>query len=43
VREPSRFIGEMGLGDPVQIQVDAEAISPKARLDMLKALLTKPG
>ena len=43
VREPSRFIGEMGLGEPVQIQADAEAISPKARLDMLKALLGKPG
>ena len=41
VREPSRFIGEMGLGDSVQTGADAQAISPKARLDMLKSLLNK--
>ena len=42
VREPSRFIAEMGLGDPSQIQPEDGEISPKARLEMLKALLTKP-
>ncbi|GAB1576490.1 UvrD-helicase domain-containing protein [Bordetella petrii] len=42
VREPSRFIEEMGLGD-VQIQEDdaTKAMSPKERLGMLKALLKK--
>lgn len=43
VREPSRFIEEMGLGDPVQLTEEGQAISPKTRLDMLKALLNKPG
>jgi len=42
VREPSRFIEEMGLGD-VAIQEDeaTKAMSPKERLGMLKALLKK--
>ncbi|ALM85089.1 UvrD-helicase domain-containing protein [Bordetella sp. N] len=42
VREPSRFIEEMGLGD-AHFPEDEEtrAMSPKERLDMLKALLKK--
>jgi len=42
VREPSRFIEEMGLGD-VRIEEDeaTRAMSPKERLGMLKALLQK--
>jgi len=42
VREPSRFIEEMGLGD-ARFPEDEEtrAMSPKQRLDMLKALLKK--
>ncbi|MBV7484677.1 UvrD-helicase domain-containing protein [Bordetella sp. BOR01] len=42
VREPSRFIEEMGLGD-VRVQEDeaTRAMSPKERLGMLKALLQK--
>jgi len=42
VREPSRFIEEMGLGD-VRIEEDdaTKAMSPKERLGMLKALLKK--
>ena len=42
VREKSRFIEEMGIGE-ASPQEDAEtaALSPKARLDMLKALLNK--
>jgi len=40
VREPSRFIAEMGLGTA---QPDKDAgLSPKDRLGMLKALLEKP-
>ena len=39
-REPSRFIEEMGLGDKSELQQD-EAMSPKSRLDMLKAMLNK--
>ena len=39
VRDVSRFVKEMGLDEPGKV-VDAEpAISPKDRLDMLKALL----
>jgi len=42
VREPSRFIEEMGLGQPDQTQPDpAPGLSPKERLGMLKALLNK--
>lgn len=43
VREPSRFIEEMGLGE-TKIQEDeaTRALSPKERLGMLKALLNKP-
>ncbi|MBO1113712.1 UvrD-helicase domain-containing protein [Bordetella petrii] len=42
VREPSRFIEEMGLGDiPVQEDEATRAMSPKERLGMLKALLKK--
>ncbi|GAB2886296.1 UvrD-helicase domain-containing protein [Paralcaligenes ginsengisoli] len=42
VREPSRFIDEMGLGE-LKLQEDPElqALSPKQRLGMLKALLSK--
>ena len=42
VREPSRFIEEMGLGD-VRMQEDAAtaAMNPKERMAMLKALLKK--
>jgi ATP-dependent DNA helicase Rep len=44
VREPSRFIEEMGLGE-VKIEEDpaTRALSPKQRLGMLKALLNRPG
>mgnify|MGYP001112072585 CR=1 FL=1 len=44
VREPSRFIDEMGLSS-VKMQEDPElqALSPKQRLGMLKALLNKGG
>lgn len=42
MREPSRFIEEMGLGGPVVTEdPQAKAMSPKDRLGMLKALLTK--
>jgi ATP-dependent DNA helicase Rep len=42
VREPSRFIEEMGLGQPDQAEADpASGLSPKERLGMLKALLNK--
>jgi ATP-dependent DNA helicase Rep len=43
VREPSRFIEEMGLAE-VKVQEDesTRAMSPKERLGMLKALLNKP-
>ncbi|OZI31809.1 ATP-dependent DNA helicase Rep [Bordetella genomosp. 10] len=42
VREPSRFIEEMGLGDARFPEDEAtRAMSPKQRLDMLKALLKK--
>jgi len=42
VREPSRFIEEMGLGDAkVQEDEATRAMSPKERLGMLKALLKK--
>ncbi len=42
MREPSRFIEEMGLGD-VKVQEDeaTRAMNPKERLGMLKALLKK--
>lgn len=39
-REPSRFIEEMGLADKPELAQD-EAMSPKSRLDMLKAMLNK--
>lgn len=42
LREPSRFIQEMGLSSAPDQQPEAEAMSPKSRLDMLKALLNKP-
>lgn len=42
VREQSRFIQEMGLGQPSVQQDHADkALSPKQRLDMLKGLLVK--
>lgn len=42
VREPSRFIKEMGLGQPGITEDDVtKALSPKERLDMLKGLLVK--
>lgn len=42
VREPSRFIEEMGLGSVKVAEDEAtKAMSPKQRLDMLKALLNK--
>ena len=43
VREPSRFIEEMGLDDPAikEDEVTA-AMNPKERLGMLKALLKRP-
>ncbi|MFJ1299913.1 UvrD-helicase domain-containing protein [Pseudomonadota bacterium AL_CKDN230030165-1A_HGKHYDSX7] len=42
VCEPSRFIEEMGLDQPGIVEDDATAaLTPKARLDMLKALLKK--
>ena len=39
-REPSSFIEEMGLADKPELAQD-EAMSPKSRLDMLKAMLNK--
>jgi len=42
VRKPSRFIEEMGLDDGKIAEDEAtKAMSPKQRLDMLKALLNK--
>ncbi|HEX7747520.1 MAG TPA: UvrD-helicase domain-containing protein [Bordetella sp.] len=42
VREPSRFIEEMGLGSAKVVEDEAtKAMSPKQRFDMLKALLNK--
>jgi len=42
VREPSRFIEEMGLGeDKIREDEATRAMSPKERLGMLKALLAK--
>lgn len=42
IREPSRFIAEMGEGNSSAGPADEMAgLSPKARLDMLKGLLTK--
>jgi len=42
VREPSRFIAEMGLAAPDTLPGDEHAgLTPKARLDMLKGLLVK--
>ncbi|WP_019937704.1 UvrD-helicase domain-containing protein [Bordetella sp. FB-8] len=42
VREPSRFIEEMGLGSAKVVEDETTmAMSPKQRLDMLKALLNK--
>ena len=42
VREPSRFIGEMGLGSPSDAAPDPQAnYSPKERLNALKSLLQK--
>ncbi|VFR24552.1 ATP-dependent DNA helicase Rep [plant metagenome] len=43
VREPSRFIEEMGLGTAPQGADPASHLSPKERLGMLKALLNKRG
>ena len=42
VREPSRFIEEMGLGAAPQEDAATQAMSPKERLGMLKALLARP-
>jgi ATP-dependent DNA helicase Rep len=41
VREPSRFIEEMGLSVALD-QKPAETMSPKNRLEALKAMLNKP-
>ena len=42
VREPSRFIEEMGLDDPaIKEDETTAAMNPKERLGMLKALLKK--
>jgi ATP-dependent DNA helicase Rep len=43
VREPSRFIEEMGLGE-IKVSEDPamQALSPKQRLGLLKTLLSKP-
>jgi ATP-dependent DNA helicase Rep len=40
VREPSRFIEEMGLS-AVSLQLQPDTMSPKNRLEMLKAMLNK--
>ncbi len=40
VREPSRFIEEMGLS-AAELQLQPDALSPKNRLDMLRAMLNK--
>lgn len=40
VREPSRFIEEMGLS-AASLQLQPDAMSPKNRLEMLKAMLNK--
>ena len=42
VREPSRFIEEMGLDDPtIKEDETTAAMNPKERMAMLKALLKK--
>ncbi len=41
LREPSRFIIEMGLSSAADQQPETETMSPKNRLDMLKAMLNK--
>jgi ATP-dependent DNA helicase Rep len=42
VREPSRFIEEMGLAQEKIVEDEkSRALSPKERLGMLKALLNK--
>ncbi|NGM85790.1 UvrD-helicase domain-containing protein [Parapusillimonas sp. SGNA-6] len=42
MREPSRFIEEMGLGEAKIVEdPETQALSPKERLGMLKALLNK--
>jgi ATP-dependent DNA helicase Rep len=40
VREPSRFIEEMGLS-AAELQLQPDTLSPKNRLDMLRAMLNK--
>jgi ATP-dependent DNA helicase Rep len=40
VREPSRFIEEMGLS-AASLQLQPDTMSPKNRLEMLKAMLNK--
>jgi ATP-dependent DNA helicase Rep len=40
VREPSRFIEEMGLSE-ASLQLQPDTMSPKNRLEMLKAMLNK--
>lgn len=42
VREPSRFIEEMGLS-AAELQLQPDTLSPKNRLDMLRAMLNKTG
>ena len=43
MREPSRFIEEMGLDDPaIKEDETTAAMNPKERLGMLKALLKRP-
>src|SRR5690606_17188535 len=41
VREPSRFIKEMALDEGSTARTEDAGVSPKQRLDMLKALLKK--
>ena len=42
MREPSRFIEEMGLDDPtIKEDETTAAMNPKERMAMLKALLKK--
>jgi ATP-dependent DNA helicase Rep len=41
--ELSRFVAEMGLEQQPQISDPGASLTPKGRLDMLKAMLTRPG
>jgi ATP-dependent DNA helicase Rep len=41
--EISRFVAEMGLEQQAVVEDPGASLTPKGRLDMLKAMLTKPG